>query len=60
MRLSAVAQAEKNKANQNKAYTEAVRSHQLQEEILGFQRIPVQQGLSLLILLSFDSFIIII
>jgi hypothetical protein len=41
-----VAQAEKEKANQNKAYTEAVRSHQRQEEILGFQRIPVQQGLS--------------
>jgi hypothetical protein len=42
-----VAQAEKEKAVQNKAHAEAVRSHQRQEEILGFRKIPVQpQGLS--------------
>lgn len=56
--VPAVAQAEKEKAVQNKAYTEAVRSHQRQEEILGFRKIPVQpepQGLSYQILLSFGS-----
>jgi hypothetical protein len=37
----AVAQAEKEKAVQNKVYTEAVRSHQRQEELLGFRKIPV-------------------
>ena len=43
--LPAVAQAEKEKAVQNKAYTGAVRSHQRQEEILGFQKIHVQPQL---------------
>jgi hypothetical protein len=42
LRRPAVAQAEKEKAVQNKAYTEAVRSHQHQEEILGFWKISVQ------------------
>lgn len=42
LHLSAVAQAEKEKAVQNKAYNEAVRSHQREEEILGFRKIPVQ------------------
>ena len=40
--LPAVTQAEKEKAVQDKAYTEAVQSHQSQEEILGFWKIPVQ------------------
>ena len=42
LHLPAVAQAKKAKTVQNKAYTEAVRSHQRQEEILGFQKIPVR------------------
>jgi hypothetical protein len=47
LHLPAVAQTEKDKALQNKAYTEAVQSHQCQEEILGFKKIPVQsQGVT--------------
>jgi hypothetical protein len=57
LRLPAVAHAEKEKAVQNKAYTDAVRSHQRQEEILGFRKIPVQsQGMHLQTLLSFSSY----